>query len=84
MKKMTKRPGNAYNYPSNSAGGCSIFTCGISEEKFMHKIFNGGERCNTPILTPFALNVDDVYIVINRGVEVKAKIPTMDYHFMFR
>ena len=28
---------------------------------------------NTPVLTPFALNVYDVYIVINRGVELKAK-----------
>ena len=34
-------------------------------------------------MTLFALNVDDVYIVINRGVEIKAKILTMDYHFMF-
>ena len=32
-------------------------------------------NCNTPVLTPFALNVYDVYIVINRGVEVKAKAP---------
>ena len=29
--------------------------------------------CNTPVLTPFALNVYDVYI--NRGVELKAKAP---------
>ena len=34
-------------------------------------------------MTPFASNVYDVYIVINRGVELKAKIPTMDYRFMF-
>ena len=35
--------------------------------------------CNTLVLTPFALNVYDVYIVINHGVELKAKkIPTMD------
>ena len=40
--------------------------------------------CNTLVLTPFALNVYDVYIVINRGVELKAKSPTMDYRFMFR
>ena len=32
-------------------------------------------RCNTPVLTPFALNVYDVYIVINRGVELKEKSP---------
>ena len=31
--------------------------------------------CNTLVLTPFALNVDDVYIVIDRGVELKAKAP---------
>ena len=31
--------------------------------------------CNTPILTPFALNVHDVYIVINRGMELKEKAP---------
>ena len=31
--------------------------------------------CNTPVLTPFALNVYDVYIVINRGVELKEKAP---------
>ena len=31
--------------------------------------------CNAPILTPFALNVYDVYIVINRGTELKAKDP---------
>ena len=31
--------------------------------------------CNTLVLTPFALNVYDVYIVINRGVELKAKAP---------
>ena len=31
--------------------------------------------CNTPVLTPFALNVYDVYIVINHGVGLKAKSP---------
>ena len=39
--------------------------------------------CNTSVLTSFALNVYDIYIVINHGVELKAKIPTMDYNFMF-
>ena len=29
--------------------------------------------CNTSVLTAFALNVYDVYIVINHGVELKAK-----------
>ena len=32
-------------------------------------------NCNTPFLTPFALKVYDVYIVINRGVELKEKSP---------
>ena len=36
---------------------------------------------NTPVLTPFALNAYDVYIVINCSVELKTKIPTMDYRF---
>ena len=31
--------------------------------------------CNTPVLTPFALNVYDVYIVINHGAELKEKAP---------
>ena len=34
--------------------------------------------CNTPVLTLFALNVHEVYIVINHGVELKAKSPTID------
>ena len=37
--------------------------------------------CNTPVLTPFALNVYDVYIVINHGVELKEKSPTTDLTF---
>ena len=31
--------------------------------------------CNTPVLTPLALNVYYVYIVINHGVELKEKPP---------
>ena len=31
---------------------------------------SGKPLCNTPVLTPFALNVYDVYIVINHGVEL--------------
>ena len=31
--------------------------------------------CNTLVLTPFALSVHDVSIVINRGMELKAKAP---------
>ena len=38
-------------------------------------IVNKTAKCNTPILTLFALNVYDVYIVINCGVELKAKSP---------
>ena len=38
-------------------------------------LFQGGGECNTSVLTPFALNVHDVYIVINHGVELKAKAP---------
>ena len=34
-------------------------------------------KCNTPVLTPFALNIYDVNIVINHGVELKAKAPTL-------
>ena len=41
-------------------------------------------NCNTLVLTPFALNVYDVYIVINRGVELKKKAPSLIYRFMFR
>ena len=38
-------------------------------------LFQGGGECNTSVLTPFALNVCDVYILINHGVELKAKSP---------
>ena len=38
-------------------------------------LFQGGGDCNTPFLTPFALKVHDVYIVINHGEELKAKSP---------
>ena len=31
--------------------------------------------CNTSVMTSFALNVYDVYIVINHGVELKEKRP---------
>ena len=41
-------------------------------------LFQGGGDCNTPVLTPFALKVHDVYIVINHGEELKEKIPTID------
>ena len=42
------------------------------------------DACNTPILTSFALNVYDVYIVINHGVELKEKSPPSIYRFMFQ
>ena len=31
--------------------------------------------CNTPVLTSFALNVYDVYIEFNHGVDLKEKSP---------
>ena len=40
-------------------------------------LFQGGGECHTPVLTPFALKIHDVYIVINRGVELKAKAPPL-------
>ena len=38
-------------------------------------LFQGGEDCNTLVLTMFALKVHDVYIVINHGEELKEKSP---------
>ena len=38
-------------------------------------LFQGGGNCNTTVLTPFALKVHDVYIVINHGEEIKEKSP---------
>ena len=38
-------------------------------------LFNFVKHCVTPRLTPFALNVYDVYIKFNRGVELKEKSP---------
>ena len=35
------------------------------------------QRCNTPVLTLFALNVYNVYIVINHGVELREKSPPL-------
>ena len=35
----------------------------------------GGGECNTPVLTPLALKIHDMYIVNNVGVEPKAKAP---------
>ena len=48
----------------------------IEEHSFWE--IKAGNNCNTPVLTPFALNVHEVYIVINHGVELKAKSPTID------
>ena len=39
---------------------------------------------NTPVLTPFALNVYDVNIVFNHGMKINAKEPLSIYHFMFQ
>ena len=35
----------------------------------------GGGECNTPVLTPLALNIHDTYIVNNHGAELRAKAP---------
>ena len=40
--------------------------------------------CNTPVLTPFALNVYDVNIVFNHGVELKDKALPSIWCVMFR
>ena len=40
--------------------------------------------CNTPIFTPFALNVHDAYIVINHGAELKEKSHHRFGCFMFQ
>ena len=49
-----------------------VFLCiGSTEDSAIE----GGGECNTPFLTPFALKVHDVYIVINHGEELKAKSP---------
>ena len=40
-------------------------------------LFQGGGDCNTLVLTPFALKVHDVYIVIDHGEELKAKSPPL-------
>ena len=37
----------------------------------------GGGDCNTSVLTPFSLNIYDVNIVINHGVELKPKSPPL-------
>ena len=42
-EKLRKRPKNAYNYPSNLAGGCSIFICEIFELKNVRKRFDEGK-----------------------------------------
>ena len=34
-------------------------------------LFQGGGDCNTLVLTPFALNIHDTYIVNNHGAELK-------------
>ena len=44
----------------------------------------GGGECNIPDLTPFALNVYDIYIVINHGLELQQKSPPWIILFMFQ
>ena len=43
-EKLTKRPRNAYNYPSNLVEGDQFLLVKYSEVKVVHKIFDGGER----------------------------------------
>ena len=38
-------------------------------------LLKGEGNVTSPVFTPFALKVHDVYIVMNRGVEVKEKTP---------
>ena len=45
------------------------------------RAIEGGGKSNTPILTSFALNVYDVYIEFNHGVELKAKSPPLIWLF---
>ena len=33
------------------------------------------KKCNTPVLTPFALNIHDTYIVNNNAAELKKRAP---------
>ena len=35
-------------------------------------VIEGGGECNIPVLISFSLNIYDVNIVINHGVELKA------------
>ena len=44
----------------------------------------GGGECNILVLSLFALNIYDANIVINHGVEIKAKSPPLIFRFMFR
>ena len=52
---------------------CSIFF--KFSKSTENNAIEGGGKCNTPVLTPFALNLYDIYIVINSGVEIKGKAP---------
>ena len=42
-------------------------------------VVEGGGECNTPILTPFALNIHDTYVVNNHGEELREKAPPSIY-----
>ena len=39
------------------------------------RLSDSEKSCNTPVLTLLLLNVHDLYSVMNRGVELKAKAP---------
>ena len=51
---------------------CSILFNFVSIED---SAIEGGGECNTLVLTLFALDAHDTYIVKNHGVELKAKAP---------
>ena len=53
-------------------------------QELLEKRYVKQSVCNTSVLTPFGLNVYDVYIIINRGVELKKNSPPSIYRFMFR
>ena len=65
------------NILSQAQGELVLHAVTKPEESKRAKTHSSDKWCNTPVLTPFALNVHDVYIVINHGVELKAKSPPL-------
>ena len=65
------------------------YTLGLAPCLNAHRLTNSYQNWayptgNTAVLFSFALNVYDVNIVINHGVDLKAKSPPLIYCFMFR